>query len=74
MKTIYYELYHEYENDDDDYKYIGAFSSAKKAKEVIEQLIRQPGFSDYPKKAFSIHKCRINTYEWKEGFRSWKDQ
>lgn len=77
MKTIYYELYHVYGEDTDETdeveKYIGVFSSAKKAKEAVNYLIKQPGFKESPKKSFIISKSRINQYWWKEGFCTWKE-
>lgn len=77
MKTVYYQLYHIYESedpeDDEITKFIGVFSSAKKAKEAIEYLRKKQGFKDFPKKNFMIYKANINIYGWQEGFCSWND-
>jgi len=74
MKKKYYQLYHEYQEEDEEIiKFIGVFSSKVKAKEAIEYLIKQSGFKDYPKKCFVIGQDEINTYWWKDGFCSWGD-
>ncbi len=78
MQKKYYLLDHEYEelegSEYNDFtKFIGVFSSAKKAKEAIEYLRSKPGFNNYPKKSFTYGEIKINQYEWKQGFISWKD-
>ena len=77
MKTIYYQLYHEYTGkhpeEDDIYKLIGVFSSCQKAKEAINYLIKQPGFNKFHKNNFKVYKAKIDRYGWKEGFCTWKE-
>lgn len=47
--------------------FIGVFSSEAKAKAVIELLIQQPGFKEYPED-FSIDVYTMDDYSWREGF------
>lgn len=76
MKIVYYQLYHIYEDDksrEDIIKFIGVFSSKKKANDVINNLAKLPGFINYPKNCFQIFKSNVNIYGWKEGFISWNE-
>ena len=69
-----YTLDHVYEVDDtEEVKFIGIFSSRKKAQEAISQLRDKPGFRNHPKKAFQINKCKIDRIGWSEGFCSWEE-
>lgn len=69
-----YIVEHIYEKDgEEEIKFIGVFSSLKRANDAISKLIEQPGFKDYPASCFQISKDKLNTYEWSEGFISWKD-
>lgn len=55
MKKVYYALYHVYEDEQankDEEKFIGLFSTARKARQVIEELRYLPGFNKFPKKEF----------------------
>jgi len=74
MKAIYYELYYMRDNEMDEIeRFLGLFSSAKRAKEAIDFLSVQPEFKNIPKKCFVWGKVKINQYWWKEGFITVKD-
>jgi hypothetical protein len=68
METVYI-LEHVYElNGEDEVKHIGIFSSVEKANEVIEKIKNMPGFLNHPIECFQIHKSKLDTYGWGEGF------
>jgi hypothetical protein len=60
---------HEFEDQDDDEKLLGVFSSEDKAKESIVFYSSQPGFIEHPD-GFIIVKYAIDELEWKEGFHT----
>ena len=68
-KEVVYILQHSYAlNDDcDETKLIGVYSSEEKAKEVVEDLKMQKGFRDYPDD-FYIDAYELNEKGWAEGF------
>ena len=69
-----YKVDHVYEVDDiEEVKFIGVFSSMEKAQEVVNKLILQPGFRDYPVDAFQINETKIDRIGWSEGFCSWEE-
>lgn len=67
-----YVVEHSYEvGEDGDFherKLIGVFSSEKKAKEVIEEYKKLPGFRGYPKECFHAKKYKIDMKHWEKGF------
>lgn len=72
-KEIYY-VEHVYEKDNqEEIKFIGVFSSRKKAQDAINNLILKPGFRDFPIDCFQISEGKLNRSGWEEGFTSWKD-
>jgi hypothetical protein len=69
MKSVFI-LQHSYESSDtgeEETKFIGVYSSKKKAQEAIERLSRQPGFKDLPD-YFYIDEYEIDQDNWCEGF------
>jgi hypothetical protein len=70
MKTVFV-LQHEREADGqkdcDDVKFIGVFSTRKKAESAIRLLIEKPGFKKYPS-GFSIDEDVIDEVHWLSGF------
>lgn len=68
-----YLLYHEYEygenNEHEDIKILGIYSSEQEASQAIERYYKLAGFKEYPKECFIIDDYNVNvdTY-WKEGF------
>ncbi len=68
MKNEIYIVQHSYElNECDETKFIGVFSTLEKAKKIVEDYKKLPGFNDYSE-SFFIDKYEIDTPEWKEGF------
>ncbi len=68
MNNYIYIIIHSYDLDDcAETKFIGAFSTLEKAKEIVENYKRLPGFKDYPDKFF-IDKYTIDRNHWTEGF------
>ena len=71
MKKVYYALYHVYEDEQankDEENFIGLFSTARKARQVIEELRYLPGFNKFPKNNFELYHVEIDFSNWKEGF------
>ena len=67
-------LEHVYEiNDVDEIKHIGVFTTEVKAQEAIEELKDLPGFNKFSIDCFKISKCKLNHYEWKNGFVNWDE-
>lgn len=71
---IIYHLEHVYswlnknQNEVEEVKYIGAFSTIEKAKEAINYLSKKKGFMNHPVECFQIHKDQLDRFEWKDGF------
>ena len=69
--TKVYLLWHVHTDDDDvdDEKLIGVYSTEEKAKDAIERLKEKPGFRDYPD-GFEICDDVVDRDSWTEGFIS----
>jgi hypothetical protein len=70
MKTVFV-LQHEREqdgpNDHGDVKFIGVFSTRRKAERAIIQLAVKPGFIRSPS-GFTIDEHLIDKVDWTSGF------
>lgn len=55
------------DNDIEDFKLIGVFTSLEQAKAAIAQLSAQPGFKDYPN-GFHIDEYPLGQINWSSGF------
>ena len=73
MKDIYILEHIIEQEDSEEIKFIGVFSSIIEAKTAISFLKNKKGFVDYPIDYFQISKETINNYGWKEGFIKWED-
>ena len=58
---------HEFENNQENIKLIGVFSSKEKALKVLANHKILPGFKDAPN-GFSIDEYTIDRIGWTEGF------
>jgi hypothetical protein len=58
---------HEIDEDNEDVKFIGVYSTHEKAEEAVKRLITQPGFRD-TQEGFSIDKYDIDKDNWCEGY------
>lgn len=68
MKTVFVVQHvHELENDREDVKFIGVYSSEANAKRAVERLSRQPGFVDCPE-GFSLDEYEVDKDHWAEGY------
>jgi homoserine kinase type II len=68
MKMVY-PLYHSRPIDDDeeDEKLVGIYSSRAQAEAAIERLRDKPGFRDFPD-GFHIYEDELDRDGWTEGF------
>ena len=55
------------DDDNEDVKLIGIYSSRQAAEAAIARLRSQPGFADYPDE-FSIDPYDLDVDHWTEGF------
>jgi hypothetical protein len=55
------------DEDDEDVKLVGVYSSNESALSAIERLKNQPGFCDYPL-GFCIDAYKVDEDNWREGF------
>ena len=70
-------LYHTYGSDDEEdenWKELGVYSSSDEANKAIQRFTKQPGFKDYPD-GFVVdkHKLNANSPGWAEGFITWEE-
>ncbi|MEA9412262.1 hypothetical protein [Flavobacterium sp. PL02] len=69
MKEKIYILEHVYTEDEiDEIKFIGVFSSKANVQLVILELKDKPGFKLHPVECFIISEDVLDNYGWKEGF------
>lgn len=72
MEVFFVE--HIYErNGEEEIKFIGVFSTRKKAQDAIAILITKPGFKDFSIENFEISVGELDRCEWNDGFTNWKD-
>jgi hypothetical protein len=64
-----YTLWHVHEFDDgeEDVKFIGVYSTMQKAEEAQQRLQTQEGFRDTPE-GFAIDAYEVDEDHWKEGY------
>ncbi len=53
--------------DDEDVKFIGAYTSRESAAAAVGRLRRQPGFSEFPE-GFNVDEYELDKDHWTEGF------
>jgi hypothetical protein len=58
---------HELEDESEDVKLIGIYSSEGAAHSAVERLRRQPGFSDTPD-GFNVERYGVDEDHWIAGF------
>jgi len=58
---------HEFEEQEDDSKLIGVYSSEQRASEAVERLKMQLGFDEHPDR-FHIDHYTLDQDNWVEGF------
>ena len=62
---------HNLDEEHEDIKLIGVYSSQKEAENAITRLRLQPGFCDTPE-GFAISKIILNKDYWEEGYITMK--
>lgn len=69
-KKSVFLLQHCYENNNcEEVKVIGIYSSRENAEKCSERLLSLPGFKNYPDNFF-IDEYRLDVGNWTEGFKS----
>ena len=58
---------HEFENDTEDVKLIGVYSSRENAESAVNRLSQVDGFKDTPD-GFDIDEYEVDQDNWTEGF------
>lgn len=68
MATVFL-VHHNREVDEesDEMKLIGIYSTEEKAREAVARVRQQPGFRDFPD-GFEISEATLDHTEWEEGF------
>ena len=55
--------------DEEDWKFIGVYSSSDNVQAAIQRVTRLPGFSDSPDR-FRVEEVALDEDQWKEGFET----
>lgn len=58
---------HTFDDDEEDVKLIGVYSTRERAQEAIKRTSKLPGFCDAPE-GFSIDPYILDEYYWAEGY------
>ncbi|WP_040508328.1 hypothetical protein [Leptospira wolffii] len=66
---VVFELLHYYERDDneEDWKRLGVFSTEEKVEDAMNHYLNLPGFRDH-QNGFHINRIEIDNLEWTSGF------
>ncbi len=67
MNTFVLQHVNEFEDDDEDVKLIGVYSTHELAQEAIARMRMLPGFRDMPN-GFSIACYEMDVDHWTEGY------
>jgi hypothetical protein len=67
MEVFVVQHVHELEDESEDVKLIGVYSSQDAAASAVERLRRQPGFCDTPD-GFHIDRYVVDEDHWSSGF------
>ena len=54
-------------DDEEDVKMIGVYSTEQLAQKAVSRLLSQPGFCDVPE-GFHVDRYELNKDHWTEGF------
>ena len=55
------------EDDDQDFKLCGVFSTREAADSAVQRLVIRPGFRDFPS-GFTVDKYHVDRDYWQGGF------
>jgi hypothetical protein len=67
MEVFILHHIHTFDNDEEDIKIIGIYSSHASATAAIERLRQQPGFCEVPE-GFEISGYQVDVDHWSEGY------
>ncbi len=67
MEVFVLQHVHVLEEDQEDVKMIGVYSTPERAKAAIKRMRTLPGFRDAPD-GFSIDRYRVDEDHWVEGY------
>ena len=67
MEVFILHHIHTFDNDEEDIKIIGIYSSHASATAAIERLRQQPGFCEVPE-GFEISDYQVDVDHWSEGY------
>lgn len=74
MYLLYHMYYYGKNNEHEEIKTLGIYSTEQQAMEAVERYYRLEGFRRFPKECFCIDKYRVNVdTNWSEGFVSTDD-
>jgi len=59
--------FHKFEDNDQDVKFIGVYTTSHLAERAVKRLRTQPGFRDTPD-GFRIDRYRLDHDHWVEGY------
>lgn len=65
--TVYLLSHVRVDDEDEDVKTCGIYSSEQEARSAIQRLVVEPGFKDYPE-GFDISEYQVDKDYWTEGF------
>lgn len=72
MEKVYIvEHVHKYNDESEDIKFIGAYSTRENAVNAVDRLGHKPGFAQ-TREGFHINEIIVDRDQWTEGFISWK--
>jgi hypothetical protein len=58
---------HTHDDDVEEIKFIGVYSTRENAQAAVARLSRQPGFADTPD-GFHVDEYRVDQDQWAEGY------
>ena len=68
MKRVFIlQHVHQLDNDNEDVKFIGVYSSRENAEDAVDRLSLQPGFREN-RGGFDIDEYEIDADHWTEGY------
>lgn len=67
MDVFVVQHVHEIDEDHEDVKMIGVYSTEAKAREAVARLSRQPGFRESTA-GFEVNRYPLDNDHWPEGF------
>ena len=69
MNTVYFVQHENIEDDDiEESRIIGIYTSEKLAREVVERAKKLSGFNDFPE-GFQVTKYILDLDQWAVGFK-----